>query len=59
MDIIFGFVAWYKTVIDKFFAGIGFNAETTEGIMVIAIGAVVLNLAGIFFGKMADKFNDK
>jgi len=59
MDIILGFVAWYKTVIDKFFSGIGFNAETTEGIMVIAIGAIVLNLAGIFFAKMADKFNEK
>ena len=59
MDIIFEMAGWCKTVGDKFFATIGFDVETPEGIIAIAVGAVVLNLAGIFFGKMADKFNDK
>ena len=59
MDIIFEIAAWCKTVGDKFFAMIGFDAETPEGIMAIAIGVIVLNLAGIIFGKMADKFNEK
>ena len=59
MDVIFEFAAWYKAVFDKFFAMIGFNVETAEGIIVIAIGIIVLHFAGSFFGELANRFNDK
>lgn len=59
MELIYRLLLWYKEVLDKIFAMVGFNVNEPGGLAILAIAIIALNAAGNFFMKLADKLDEE
>ncbi len=59
MDIIFAAAEWYMRIFDGFFAMVGLDTSTPEGMAVVMVAAVGFHLLGNRLSEVADRIGEE